>query len=119
MQRIIAAVLLGLALCASAYAHDERHPPAGPLFGGIVQERDIGLVFGYLREALDATIEGREAPPSAEITQRAEEIGGEMKRRGAAAARAFVDVIENTVREGLREPAPRRALPPSTAYQRI
>lgn len=119
MRRLIIAGVIGLTLSAPASAHDEAQPPAAPLFGGIVQERDVGLVFDYLREALGAAVEGREAPAPDEITQRAEAIGEEMKRRGAAAARVFLDMIEKRVREGLREPAQRRALPPSTGYQRL
>ena len=118
MKRAAIAGLL-LALCASAYAHDERRAPPAAILGGIVQERDVDLVFDYLREALDAAVEGREAPPPDEIARRAGAIGEEMKRRGAAAARVFIDVIEKSVREGLREPVPRPALPPSSPSQRI
>lgn len=117
MKRAAICALL-LALGAPAYAHD-RGAPEPSLLGGIVQERDVDLVFGYLREALGAAVQGREAPPSVEIEQGANEIGDEMKRRGAAAARVFIDVIEKSVRGTLNEPAPRPALPPSTGYQRI
>ena len=108
-----------LASCVSAHAHDERRPPPASILGGLVQERDVGLVFDYLREALDAAVEGREAPPPDEISRRAGAIGEEMKRRGAAAARVFIDVIEKSVRDGMREPAPRPALPPRPSGQRI
>ena len=63
MKRVIVAALLGVTCCASVYAHDPRYPMPESIFGGIVQERDVGLVFGYLREALSAAIEGREAAP--------------------------------------------------------
>jgi hypothetical protein len=80
-------------------------PPAGSaLFGGIVQEKDVGLFFDYLRNALQAAVDGREAQPPEELVQRAEAIGEEVKRRGAAAARAVIDAIEQSVREGMREP---------------
>ena len=117
MKRFIIAGVIGFTLSAPALAHDEDRPLAAPLLGGIVQERDVGLVFDYLREALGAAIEGREAPLPDDMARRAEAIGEEMKRRGAAAARVFIDVIEKSVREGLREPAPRRALPPSTGHR--
>ena len=114
MRRIaIAALLLGLAVSFPAQAESA--------FGSIVQERDIALAFGYLREALNAAIEGREAAPPEELAQRAESMGEELKRRGAAVGRAVIDVIEQTVREGLRD-TPRSAppaLPPSSPYQRI
>ena len=120
MRRLMIAGTLGIALCASAYAHDERPSAPGSDVGGILQERDIDLVFDYLRDALSAAVLGREAPPPPrELEQRAEAIGDEMKRRGAAAARVIIDVIERSVREGLREPPPRPALPPTRPQQRI
>ena len=106
MKRVAVAGLLALGLCASAHAEDSFRLSPEALFGGIVQESDVTLVFGYLREALGAAVEGREAPPPEELTQRAEAIGGEMKRRGAAAGRAIIDVIEATVRGAVREPRP-------------
>jgi hypothetical protein len=73
--------------------------------GGLVQERDVTLVFGYLREALSAAVEGRDVipPPPEELTQRAEVLGDGMKRRGAAVGRALLDAIESAVRERLPE----------------
>ena len=119
MKRFTIAAILGLTLCASAYAHDPRPMIPESLLGGIVHERDIDLVFDYLREALSAAVVGREAPPPPrELEQRAEVIGDEMKRRGAAAARVFIDTIEKSVREGVRELPQRSALPP-TRPQRI
>ena len=120
MKRVIVAGLLGVT-CASVYAHDPRYPMPESIFGGIVQERDVGLVFGYLRESLSAAIEGREAAPPDELARRAESIGEELKRRGAAAARDVLDTIERSVREGVREQpqSSPRALPPSSVYQRI
>jgi hypothetical protein len=121
MRHRAIAVLLGTTLCASAYGHDPRGALPEHLLGGIVQERDVDLVFGYLRDALSAAIQGREAAPPDELVRRAESMGEELKRRGAAAARGVIDAIEQTVREGLRD-APRSVpptLPPSSAYQRI
>ena len=116
-------VTVGLAVVAfstSAYAHDPRLPAPESILGGIVQERDVDLVFDYLRDALSAAVLGRDAPaPPRELEQRAEAIGEEMKRRGAAAARVFIDVIEKSVREGLSDPPQRPALPPTYPRQRI
>lgn len=95
--------LLLLIAAASAHAEDARVIVPGSLFGGIVQERDIALIFGYAREAVSAAVEGREVPPPEELTQRAEVLGAEMKRRGAAAGRAIIDAIESAVRERLRD----------------
>ena len=119
MKSLALAVLWSAALTAPAYAHDERLPPPAFLFDGIIQDRDVGLVFGYLREALDAATQGREAPPPVALEQRASEIGEEMKRRGAVAARIFIDVIEKIVRESMRERPPPPALPPSPSSRGI
>ena len=116
MRHVAIAGLLGLAVCASAHAQDARRPATEALLGGIVQERDVALVFDYLREALSAAADGREISPPEELTQRAEAIGAEVKRRGADAARALIDAVEASMREGMREP--RRPLS-SSPYQRI
>ena len=117
MKAIAVATLLGLAVSSFAYAQDSRRPPVDSFLAGIVQERDVDLVFDYLRDALKAALDGREAAPPAELTQRAEAIGDELKRRGAAAARAAIDAIEQSVRDAMREP--RRLPPPTDSSQRI
>ena len=111
---IIAAVAAFAFAAPAALAHDAV--PA--LLGGIVEERDVGLVFGYLREALNAAMEGREVAPPEELTRRAEAIGDALKQRGAAAARALLDSVESAVREGLREPRT-QPLPPQPGRIRI
>ena len=118
MRNLLFVSVAGLALSAPAHAHESDVPIMGPLLGGIVQEREVGLVFGYLREALDAAMEGREAAPPQELTQRAEVIGEELKRRGAAAARSILDSVEAAVREGMREPRS-QPLPPQPGRMRI
>lgn len=121
MRRFVTVgLVVVVAFSASAYAHDRRPLPPESVLGAIVQERDVDLVFDYLREALGAAVLGRDAPPPPrELEQRAEAIGDEMKRRGAAAARVIIDVIERSVREGLRDPPQRPALPPTYPRQRI
>jgi hypothetical protein len=116
MRRVVVAGLLGLAVCASAHAQDARRPATEALLGGIVQERDVALVFDYLRDVVTAAAEGREAAPPVELTERAEAIGQEVKRHGAAAARALIDAVESALREGMREPRPPLTHSP---YQRI
>ena len=108
MRHIAAAVILGLGLCASAHAEDAR----GAAPSGIVQEKDIALLFDYLRDAVGAASEGRAVVPPEALTRRAREIGDEMKRHGAAAARALIDAMESSVREGLREPPGPAPAPP-------
>ena len=116
MRRVAVAGLLGLVVCASAHAQDARRPATDALLRGIVQERDVALVFDYLREVVTAASEGREAAPPAELAERAEAIGQEVKRHGAAAARALIDAVESSLRESMREPRPPLSNSP---YQRI
>ena len=116
MKHIIAAAFFAFVLCVSARAGDPRQPPPNPFLGGIIEERDVTLVFDYLRDALKAGMQGRQTEPPKELTQRAEVIGEELKQRGAIAARAAIDAIEDAVRESLRE---RDRLPPTDGRQRI
>ena len=109
-MKALAAAALGCAACAGAYAHEPASAPPA-LLGGVVQERDVDLVFEYLRDALDGALEGREVTPPAELARRGEAVADELKRRGADAARGLIDRVEALVREGMREP-PRRAAPP-------
>jgi hypothetical protein len=91
-------------------------PPAAEYFEGVVQEEDVSLVFGYLREALRAAIAGREPPPVEPLLERADAIGDALAKRGAMAGLAVLDAIENAVRESLKE-TPR--LPPARQLQRM
>ena len=103
MNRVLLGVMLAFALSAQApdALAQERRALPDAVFGGIVQDRDVTVFFEYLREALNAAIEGREAAPPDELAQRAEAMGEEMKRRGAVAARALIDAIEASVRQRL------------------
>ena len=88
------------AMSFAAQAHEPPTPPA--VLGGIVQERDVRLVFDFLHEALNAAVEGREAQPPEELARRAEVVAEEVKRRGAAAGHAILDQIEAHVRRAMR-----------------
>ena len=117
MRHVAIASFVAFGLCMSAHAEDLRGPLPESLISGIVQERDIALIFGYAREALSAAMEGRDVAPPEELTQRAEAIGGEMKRRGVAAGRALLDAIESAVHDSVR--APRRPSLPLDPGRRI
>ena len=82
MRKLIVAAILMAGVTAPA-----RAEPFAPeaLFSGIVQERDVSLLFSYFREAFAAALQGREARPPYELQQRAEAIADEVKRRGAIA----------------------------------
>ena len=111
-------IILGsvLVLVISGPLHAAGPHEGQPLPGGIVQEQDVALFFDYLRDAVSAAVEGRPAEPPQALTRRAQEIGEEMKRHGAAAARALIDSLESAVREAPREPQRPWGAPP---YQRI
>jgi hypothetical protein len=101
MRSIAPAALISLCLCAPAQAE--------PLSDGLVTESDVGLAFDYLREAMSAAFQGREAAPPEALMQRAEVIAEEAKRRGEVAARAALDAIEREIREGMRAPRSERS----------
>ena len=119
MRRAVIATFVGISLWTSPAAAEPNDPVSGAmesLTRGLVQEQDVDLIFGYLREVLGAAVRGREAPPPEELRRRADEIGDEMKRRGAAAGQAVLDAIERSIRESIREPS---RLPPTSSRQRI
>jgi hypothetical protein len=117
MRHLATAALLSVAMSAHAAPPDDSlETIAGSFIQGLVQEQDVGLVFGYLREALDAAVEGRELPPPQALTERAEAIGEEAKRRGAIAGRAVLDAIERSIRDAMKAPI---ALPSSGSSQRL
>lgn len=119
MRRVAFSVLLGFTLCAAAHATEPIAKPAAdaePFMRGLVQPADVALVLSYLRDALAAAAEGREAPAPDELTRRAEAIAEDLKRRGVVTGRALVDALERML--GERERATPR-LPPSSPLQRI
>jgi hypothetical protein len=118
VAKVVTAGSIVVALSASAYAGPplDALPPAADYFAGVVQEQDVSLVFGYLREALRAAVSGGEPPPAEPLIERADAIGNELVKRGAMAGRAVLDAIENAVRESLKD-TPR--LPPTSPLQRI
>jgi hypothetical protein len=121
MRALVASALLGagLAVAAPAVADDTRVTPALPnmeqALRGMVGERDVSLLFDFLRESLTAAIEGREPPPvPEELTGRAEALGQALKAQGALVALALLATLEQRAKEALREPRPRRpAVPPA------
>lgn len=105
MRGIAIAAAAFFFLAAPAHAGDADDPFAaagGAFVRGLVQEDDVGLLFGYLREALSAGAEGRDAPVPEKLTHRAEEIGERAKQRGVAAGRVLLDALEASVRDIFR-----------------
>lgn len=102
---------LGLALAVPALAAEpDSQPQIEPLltpqvlFGGVVTESDVGLLFAQLRASLLAAAEGRESPPPSEtLTRRMEAIGGELRLRGIIAGVVLSNVAERAARDLVRE----------------
>ena len=118
---IVAVLLLGLGLQAPAFA-DAKDPldrlDPEILLKDVVSERDVSMLFAYLRSAALAAVEGREAPAPEALQRRAETLGKVLKLRGALAAWALIDALEASANEVLRGPAA-PALPPTTPFSRI
>ena len=118
------------ALCASflvlapAVAEDSRDALArlesGEMWRGLAREQDVSLLFGYLRSALAAAVEGREAPPVPEaLTGRVEAMGQALKAQGALAALALLAALERRAQRALRDDAPRPMLSPTQPSTRL
>jgi hypothetical protein len=106
MRGIVIALALFFTVSAPARAEHADDPvaaAAGTFVRGLVQEEDVGLFFGYLREALSAAAEGRDAPVPDTLTRRAEEIGERAKQRGVIAGRVLLDALEASVRDIFRD----------------
>ena len=81
------------------------------LFGGVVREADVSMLFDHLRATLAASAAGREPPPMPEaLARRFDEAGGELRQRGTLLGLALSYGAERALREALREfTAPPRA----------
>lgn len=126
-MRAIRFALLPLVLgwSAPAFADGERADLRSQLVAprflqSAIQERDISLLLDYLRAAIRAASEGREAPPPPrELERRMNELGSEIKARGTLAALVLLQTLEEQVKALLREGAPSRppgTLPPTVPY---
>jgi hypothetical protein len=105
----VVALATGLAFCMPAFADDRPADPlahADPqvLFKGMVREADVSLLFAYLRSALIAASQGKDAPPPEELNRRAQALGDELKLRGTLAGLLVLGAIEHSARQALREP---------------
>jgi hypothetical protein len=89
------------ALWASApsQAADAEAPPRAP----VIRDSDVDLVFSYLREALRAAAEGRDAPPSGALEQRGAEIAETLRRRSLEIGQGLLNEAERGARDALRE----------------
>lgn len=118
LQNLMPVLALGAVLSMPALA-DDRNPLAGlepllapqVLFGGLVTEDDVTLLFAHLRAAMRAAAEGREPPPPpAALNRRIETAGEELRARGTLVGLALSVAMERVVRDAVREfaqPAPR------------
>ncbi|MEK6592288.1 MAG: hypothetical protein AABZ67_04310 [Pseudomonadota bacterium] len=121
IARWIVAASVGLAFSAPAAAGDGYPDPLAQidpqvLFKGVVSEADVSLLFAYLRSAMLAASQGRDAPVPGELSQRAEALGKELQLRGTLAGLLILGAIEHSARQMLREPPPPSALPPAAPF---
>jgi len=101
---------LGFALSAPVSAAEPEPerlagslPEPQVLFGGVVTENDVGLLFAQLRASLLAAAEGREAPRSELLDRRLDAIGNEFRLRGIFAGLALSHAAEQAVRDAVRD----------------
>jgi hypothetical protein len=120
----LALFALILSWSAVAFADGQAHARSQPLplspAHGAAQDKDLALLLDYLRAALRAASEGREAPPlPRELERRMNELGSEIKAHGTLAALVVLQTLEEQVKVLLREGAPSRppgTLPPTVPY---
>jgi hypothetical protein len=117
----VCASFLALAPAAADDGRDTLYRlESGEIWRGLAREEDVSLLFDYLRLALVAAVEGREAPPVPEALRgRAEAMGEALKARGALAALALLATLERRAKQALRDDAPRPALPPTQPFTRL
>lgn len=92
------------------------------LFGGVIRDEDVSLLFDHLRQAVAAAARGDVPPSSEELQRRSEALAGELRLRGTVAALAILNALEIRARDALRTPREERrpSLPPPTApYTRL
>jgi hypothetical protein len=111
---VLVIAIAGMVLSPAGLAADGDDDPFSRvdprvLFQGTIRESDIALVFDYLRFALAAAAEGREAPVPEELQKRAEALGHELRTRGTLAALLMLSALEARTKQLLREGS---ALPP-------
>ena len=117
-RRLVAVAGLMLALASPAMA-GEKDPAAeyeallGQMMspeawlGGRVTERDVELLFAYLKASLAAASQGREVPVPDELNQRAEAIGRELQMHGMLTGLLMLQILEARTKQLLREAQPR------------
>jgi hypothetical protein len=110
-RRMLVSVVTGFMLFStSAFASDkdafsqlEMLLDPKVLLRNVVTDDDVSLLFAHLRATLLAAAEGRQVPLSAELGQRAEAIGKELKLRGTLAGLLMLMAFESAARQALRE----------------
>ncbi len=118
-HRLIPALAMALAMSAPAQA-DDRSPLAGieplldpqVLFGGLVTEDDVSLLFAHLRASMLAASEGREPPPLPQaLSRRFETAGDDLRVRGTLLGLVLSQTLERAAREALLQPGARAENP--------
>lgn len=120
LQVMLFAALLGASATASSHGDKVETPWLHGSQQAAIQENDVSLLLDYLRAAIRASSEGRELPPPPrELAKRMEELGSELKTRGALAAFSFLRALEEHTQSLLQNQAPPphpKSLPPTVPY---
>jgi hypothetical protein len=120
LQVMLFAALLGASVTASSHGDRVETPSLHGSQQAAIQENDVSLLLDYLRAAIRAASEGREPPPPPrELGKRIEELGSELRARGALTAFSFLRALEEHTQALLQNQAPPprpRFLPPTVPY---
>ena len=107
---LLAGVLLSLTACAGPQVTKAENPANNAadeamarIAGKVMTEENLGLLFGLMRQSLNAAAEGKPAPElSAEDKARLEASAKEVQRQGLEAAMRMLDEVEKEMRVAVR-----------------
>jgi hypothetical protein len=118
MVAVCAALVAAPPVAAQDAGDAPQLPGSEEILRELVRERDVSLLFDYLRQSLSAAVEGRAPPPvPEELAGRAEALGRALRSHGTLAALALLAEVEQRAKRALREkPAPRTILPPTRPF---
>jgi len=109
LSALSAALLLSLSACAGPQTSKAEVPvnsgdeAMARIAGKVMTEENVGLLFGLMRQSLNAAAEGRPTPElSAEEKARIEASAKEVQRQALEAAMRMLDEVEKEMRESIR-----------------
>jgi hypothetical protein len=106
---LLAGLLLSLTACTTVPATKTETPANSAdeamarIAGKVITEENLGLLFGLMRQSLNAAAEGKPAPElSTEEKVRLEASAKEVQRQALEAAMRMLDEVEKEMREAVR-----------------